>query len=180
MGHDITAFNVSNTELNQLAMTMLPEYIAHSTPLQFKHDLHEKVVVASFRRSAFDRYNKALYRALGTEDLYEEVSGKFGDRWFDVNELEMALASVDYLGADVDFAMTEEEVEELQTNVEAELQRQALTDPELREHLAQGHPDMIELGATIEDNLESEKVFLRTCIKYCKQHDKPRVRIFFG
>ena len=188
MGYDIIAFHLSNEELNAMALEKLNTVLKESgakledrwdSPADFADELRAEYVVTQMRRSAFDKYSLAIFRALNAEDLYGECSGIMQDRWFDLNELEQALASLDYLGADVQFTLPDEEIKRRHDMVDAAIRKAAAKNPELAEALGDDDAETT-VGSTHEDDLLTEKEFLSACVKFCKDNDKDKLRIYFG
>lgn len=139
MGHDITAWSVED------------EY-----------------PVARLRRSGFDDYNLALYRALGAEQHYGHMSGRDTDQVFTRSELSLALRNLPYVFSDGVPGIPQE----VRDDVVAQI-RQVLVNVNWDEH----DPSTM-MGETIP-NFDIEREFLTKVITWMEQNEQATVRIHF-
>ena len=204
MGHDVIAFKGSTEEMNDMAVKELNERLQSGNLgsfAEFASQMREQAVITNMRRSSFDRFNKIIYMLCNAEDTYGGFSGNNDEHWLNLDDVDHALARIDYMRDTGIPALCAEELEgmkeklldsankEYGTNLDTNVysvdtetgERTELTGSEKKEYLERMvQDDSGEWGSTYEDNLDTEYQFLSEIKSYMRKSGKDKVRIWFG
>ena len=166
MGHDIIAGELPDEQLTKLRETL--EGIQSYTPEQWEHrldDCSEPPFAAHLRRSAYDQYNKVIYRALNAEDVYGGCSGISEVKSYNREQIQVALQLLPSLVVDSPPPIDTELVDTLE-NILANVPRPPGWSSEaVKEQL----PD-----------IKWEVEFLEDILEWLDREEQKRVKIYFG
>ena len=204
MGHDVIAFKGSTEELNAMAVKELNERLQSGNLgsfAEFASQMREQAVITSMRRSSFDRFNKIIYMLCNAEDSYGGFSGNNSECWLTMDDVNHALARIDYmrdtsipvLCAEVLEGMKEKLLDNATKDYDTDIdthvysvdketgEKTELTGNEKKEYLERMAQDNEgEWGSTHEDNLDTEYQFLDEIKSYIHESGRDKVRIWFG
>jgi hypothetical protein len=171
MGHDILAGEFDEQRLekirSQLGQTVMT--------LQQFEDRFEGCgdFAATLRRSAYDKHNKVLYRALGAEELYTGASGNSETKVFTRAEIEAARRLLPSIVADKPPPIDTRYADELR-DVIAEIAKGFGAKEEDNLHIE----PWADGGGDVGIKLEEE--FLNQTLRWMDSEDKKFVEIYFG
>jgi hypothetical protein len=135
----------------------------------FAVDIKKDEAIVSFRRSAFDAYNRVLYVALEADEYYGGCSGTGDGREFTRMELVRAKEQLPYIVADMPPPTDMEFVEELKKQLEASI---GAVDDDIK----------IECGPSDHaiQTIQEEERFLDETLEHMRVNKLEKVGIFFG
>ena len=113
--------------------------------------------------SAYDTYNKVIYRALSAEDLYNGCSGEGKARWYTRMEIKAAMDLLPSIVADSPPPINTDIIEKL--SAELEQLKDWPTDKQATEQNA---------------SIEWEQEFLQDILNWLDNEKEHKVRIYFG
>lgn len=162
MGHDIYAYKVSPEEAELASKKLLDKF-----DINDYRKWQSQVYAATFRRSAFDRFNSIIYRLLECEDLYSGVSGKGEYRDLTLDQFRRAYAALPYVLADGAPPV----------NVAAKQIKKALAAM-----LPEGDPVHVAVAPADpeHDTLDEERQFLYDAITWMETENRDTVKVYFG
>jgi len=176
MGHDIWARKLPEQEVDDIHAAYM-DVGHHETAHDDYQVLTEECYVSQYRRSAFDPYNKVIYRALGCEDLYMGCSGVGETHSFNHFEVQEALDMLPYIVADkapdIDTSVVDKIFDHIKDSTHVPKEIRALFD---------SSDGTIEARKGIPDdvNLDEETRFLTEILDWMTANDKDSIDIFFG
>ncbi len=177
MGHDIWAYRLPKQEVEERHVLFMDQ-----GPGDFEdYDvLTEECYVSQYRRSAFDPYNKVIYRALSCEELYGGCSGNGDTKTFKLFEIKAALEMLPFIVADkppkIDPSLAEEAFQQIMSDssVPADIRAMFPEGGKLPEGVT------FERSVPEQINLDIETEFLTEIRDWMLSNDRDSIDIFFG
>ena len=159
MGHDIIAGNLSDQQIYRIYDQI--SGIRPWTPEEWQQrfdGLGQSAWAGHLRRSAYDEYNKVIYRALSAEDLYPSCSGSGGDRWYTRQEIKAAMDLLPSIVAD----------------------KAPPIDTRVVDALSEEIPMASAQEAQQWTGIEWEREFLQDILDWLDKEQRDTVRIYYG
>jgi len=156
MGHDIIAGQFTEYDVDTIREQLSSQL--HWTVEEWEHRFDSlPPFAAHLRRSAYDTYNKVIYRALNAEDLYGGSSGDGEAKSYDRIAISAARALLPMIVAD--------------------------SPPPIDSSLADELAAMLPRAESVEpsaSSIEDEVGFLDEILAWMDQHEQDSVKVYFG
>jgi len=182
MGHDIIAGDLSDNQVAKIVaaldITFFPDPESFTTRLD---DCDPDSFVATLRRSAYDPYNRVLYRALSAEHLYAGCSGRGEALLFTRVDIKAAYDALPGIVADKLPPIDTREADELFQLLKDTMPDTTPVGPDQPEH--KDTPEYVKaISSTLADGppVEEERQFLLDILLWMEERKTEQIRIYFG